>query len=160
MTKLFYSCPDKNQAKYVLKLGRIELSRFIKLITGHNGLFYFRSKIDPDISPICRFCLQDDETFYHLVTECPVHRDSRINIFKENIPLANTNTKWSVRDLLCFSDSRGIRDAIDGETALYLFGEDQNWFSDDDSETDGTQRRSKRPRRGGTPDPHERERSR
>ena len=43
MAKLFYPKPDSNQAKYVLKLGRIELSRFLRLISGHNGLFYFKS---------------------------------------------------------------------------------------------------------------------
>ena len=74
MTKLFYINPCKNQAKYILKLGRIELSRFIKIITGHNGLFYFKHRVDPQINPTCRFCLEQDETFYHLVTECPVHR--------------------------------------------------------------------------------------
>ena len=71
MTKLFYQKPDSNQAKYVIKLGRIELSRFFKIITGHNGLFYFRNKIDPVINSDCRFCLEADETFYHLATECP-----------------------------------------------------------------------------------------
>ena len=60
MTKLFYLKPDKNQAKYVLKLGRLEMSRFIKIITGHNGLFYFKHKVDPIINPVCRFCLEAD----------------------------------------------------------------------------------------------------
>ena len=71
MAKQFYDKPDSNQAKYILKLGRLELSRILRLLCGHNGLFYFKSRIDPDINPECRFCLEDKETFYHLVTDCP-----------------------------------------------------------------------------------------
>ena len=127
MTKQFYSRPDSNQAKYVLKLGRLELSRFIKIITGHNGLFYFKSRIDTEINSICRFCLDADETFYHLVTECPVHRLTRTDIFLDNIPY--TNTEWSVRDLLLFSQAHGIRQALEGDTSIRLYGEDHNWDS-------------------------------
>ena len=108
MTKLFLKGPNKNQAKYVLKINRIELSRYIKLITGHNGLFYFKSKIDRDISPICRFCLEDDETFHHLVTNCPRHRN---NIFLDEIPDFNSN--WAVRALISFSNLTGIGEALD-----------------------------------------------
>ena len=135
MTKLFYPKPDKNQAKYVLKLGRMELSRFIKHITGHNGLFYFKSKVDPQISPICRFCLEHDETFYHLVTDCPTHWAKRNEIFLDKPPI--TNMKWSVRALLVFSQAPGVREALEGQTNLHLYGEDHNWdstSSDDDDE--------------------------
>ena len=113
----------------------MEISRFIKLITGHNGLFYFKNKIDKEINNICRFCLGESETFYHLVTECPAHRQNRVDIFLDNLPI--TNTKWSVRDLLDFSYKPGIRDAIDGETGIHLFGEDHNWFSDESNSPAG-----------------------
>ena len=84
MSKLFYSKPDSNQAKYVLKLGRLELSRFLRLISGHNGLFYFKNKIDPEINAVCRFCLEADETFYHFITDCPAFLQSRREIFLDN----------------------------------------------------------------------------
>ena len=134
MTKLFYSKPDKNQGKYVLKLGRLELSRFIKIITGHNGLFYFKSKIDELINSECRFCLSAEETFYHLATDCPVHRQSREEIFLDKPPI--TNTKWSVRALLIFSQASGVREALDGDTDLHMFGEDHNWDSTTSSTMD------------------------
>ena len=134
MMKLFYGKPDENQAKYVLKLGRLELSRFIKLVTGHNGLFYFMNKVDPDINAICRFCLEEDETFYHLATECPALRQKQIEIFLDKLPI--TNTKWSVRDLLHFSYLPGICDAIEGSTSPDERGEDHNWDSSDVSATE------------------------
>ena len=138
MSKLFYKKPDSNQAKYVIKLGRLELSRFIKIITGHNGLFYFRSKIDPEINPECRFCLEKEETFYHLATECPVHRKNRNEIFLDNLPI--TDTRWSVRTLLIFSQVPGVREALDGSTDIQLYGEDHNWFNESiDEPNDGDQ---------------------
>ena len=159
MSKFFYKSPDINQAKYVLKLGRIEMSRFVKIITGHNGLFYFKNKIDKEINPQCRFCLEDVETFTHLLTDCPRFINKRREIFLD-LDL-KTNEKWSVRDLLSFSTSDGIREALDGDTSIGMFGdgwledgrnmiglenrsadgmenpdgEDHNWFSErDDSE--------------------------
>ena len=71
MGKLFYNGPDKNKAKYVCKLARARMARFIRVVSGHNSLFYFRNKIDADIKPTCRFCLEADETFEHIVNDCP-----------------------------------------------------------------------------------------
>ena len=120
MAKQFYTGPDSNQAKYILKLNRIELSRILRLISGHNGLFYFKNKIDGDINAICRFCLEAEETFFHLITECPVFFESRRQIFLED-PFDDKN-QWSVRDMLLFSHLPGVREAIDGQTDLKLFG--------------------------------------
>ena len=119
MAKLFYSGPDKNLAKHVYKLTRMELSRFVRITSGHNGLFYFKSKIDPEINPECRFCLDSDETFYHFVTDCPKLRLTRENIFLDQ-EITN-DMKWSVKKLLNFSTQAGVRDAIDGDTSLRLY---------------------------------------
>ena len=57
MAKIFYRKPDSNLAQKVLSLSRCELGRFLRLVSGHNGLFYFKSVIDGEISATCRFCL-------------------------------------------------------------------------------------------------------
>ena len=119
MAKLFYAKPDSIQAKYVLKLSRLELSRFLRLISGHNGLFYFKSKIDPEINAVCRFCLGADETFYHLITNCPAFFQSRRDICLDNT--IDMGEEWSVRNMLIFSYLPGVREAIDGQTNLGLF---------------------------------------
>ena len=121
MAKLFYDHPCPKQAKYVLKLGRLELSRFLRLVSGHNGLVYFKNKIDGDINPICRFCLDADETFYHFITSCPAFWESRREIFKDS-NIADNNQDWSVRNMIIFSNLPGVREAIDGQTELRLFG--------------------------------------
>ena len=74
LAKQFYSRPDSNVAKYAYKMDRLKLGRFLRLVAGHNGLNYFKSKVDPEISPLCRFCEEKDETFYHLVDNCPIFR--------------------------------------------------------------------------------------
>ena len=67
-TKLFYDSPNKNKSKYILKMGTHMLSTWIKSITGHNNLAYFQSKLNPEIDPTCRLCLQANETLHHLMT--------------------------------------------------------------------------------------------
>ena len=72
-TKLFYSSPNKNKSKYILKMGTYMLSTWIKSITGHNNLAYFQSKLNPEIDPTCRLCLQANETLHHLTVRPPPH---------------------------------------------------------------------------------------
>ena len=69
-TKLFYNSPSKNKSKHVLKMGTYMLSTWIKRITGHNNLAYFQSKLNPEIDPTCRLCLQANETLHHSMTNC------------------------------------------------------------------------------------------
>ena len=72
-TKLFYESPNK-KSKYILKMGTYMLNKWIKSITGHNNLAYFQSKLNPEIDPTCRLCLQANETLHHLMTECEATR--------------------------------------------------------------------------------------
>ena len=57
-TKLFYDSPNKNKLKSISKMGTYMLSTWIKSITGHNNLAYFQSKLNPEIHPTCRLCVQ------------------------------------------------------------------------------------------------------
>ena len=134
MGKLFYGRPDANKAKYVLKLTRVDLARFIKIISGHNGLFYFKNKVDSEINSICRFCLEEDETFHHLVTACPRFRLTRQDIFLDSD--IKNYLSWSVRDLLRFSHTGGIGEALDGGTGLNLYEYLQEVDSNESSVSD------------------------
>ena len=134
MGKQFYYGPDKLRAKQVLALSRGKLSRFIRIISGHNSLFYFRSLVDPDISPTCRFCLETDETFFHIINECPRFISARRDILR-NEPVGDDH-QWTVSDLLSFSFLPGVNDALEGDTRLELFGrslDDSGADSDSDS---------------------------
>ena len=120
MSKQFIPGPDSNKAKYLLKLSRAELGRILRLLSGHNGLFYFKHKVDNEICPTCRFCGEEDETFYHLATKCPCFSTTQRDIFLDKYPIINTD--WNVRDVLRFSYVPAIDDAIGGDTRLPLFG--------------------------------------
>ena len=57
------------------------LSTWIKSITGHNNLAYFQSKLNPEIDPTCRLCLQANETL-HLMTDCEATLSFQMDIMK------------------------------------------------------------------------------
>ena len=76
MSKLFYDGPDKNKAQKILQMSSYKVGRLVRLLSGHNNLNYFQNLID-GINPLCRLCEEEDETFDHWVTECPVMRIHR-----------------------------------------------------------------------------------
>ena len=112
MGKLFYKEPDKDKAKYVLKLSRIKLARFVRIISGHNSLSYFRNKVDEEVDPRCRFCEEEKEDFEHLVNDCPRFHEDRKDKFLGQI--VTNDHMWSVQTLLDFSYLPGINEALGG----------------------------------------------
>ena len=69
MSKVFYKSPDKQKAKYILKLSSYNAGRMVRLFSGHNNLGYFQNLLNPDVSPTCRLCEEETETFEHWITE-------------------------------------------------------------------------------------------
>ena len=78
-------------------MGTYMLSTWIKSITGHNNLANFHSKLNPEIDPTCRLCLQANETLHHLMTDCEATTSLQIDIMKNQIPLPDM--AWSVKDI-------------------------------------------------------------
>ena len=68
-------------------MGTHMLSTWIKIITGHNNLAYFQSKLNPEIDPTCRLCLQANEALHHLMTDCEATSSLQLDIMKNQIPL-------------------------------------------------------------------------
>ena len=99
-TKLYYNAPNKNKSNYILKMGTNMLSTWIKGITGHNNLAYFQSKLNAEIDPTCRLCLQSNETLHHLMTDCEATSSLQLDIMKNMIPLPDMT--WSVKDIIEF----------------------------------------------------------
>ena len=52
----FYGGPNPRKAKFVIKLARLELGRYVRVITGHNNLNFFQTKIGLANNPGCRLC--------------------------------------------------------------------------------------------------------
>ena len=98
MSKVFYKSPDKQKAKYILKLSSYNAGRMVRLLSGHNNLGYFQNLLNPDVSPTCRLCEEETETFEHWITECPVLRQARMDILKvvnvyQIIPVSYTHLR-------------------------------------------------------------------
>ena len=96
-SKSFYSGPNEGKAKFVYKLARLELGRFVRIITGHNNLNFFQTKLGLANDASCRLCGEADETITHFLHSCPCLLGPRREIFLDKIP--NSDMKWSVRDL-------------------------------------------------------------
>ena len=74
-----------NVSKVLLRLGRKDLSIMGQAITGHNRLNKHESKVNSEIDPTCRFCMEDEETAWHVVGQCPAFWKERRDIFKTHI---------------------------------------------------------------------------
>ena len=111
-TKSFYSRPCRNKAKYVYKLARLELGRFVRIVTGHNNLNFFQNKLGLSNVATCRFCGDGNETVTHILSVCSRFVSQRREIFSDKIP--NPDMKWSVRDLLNLSYMPGLNEAYEG----------------------------------------------
>ena len=54
-------------------------------------------KLNPEIDPTCRLCLQANETLHHLMTDCEATSTLQMDIMKNQIPLPDMT--WSVKDI-------------------------------------------------------------
>ena len=90
------------------------MRRLIEIVTEQNNLNYVQSKIYPeDVSELCRFCEEEDETFEHLLNECPCFIIARRDIM-QNVSIINT-INWNPKLLLTFSYISAIEDALSFE---------------------------------------------
>ena len=111
MSKYWYGNQDKFRAKEVCNLSRLQLGRFVRIITGHNALRYFNHVLDNSLSPACRLCSNADETFHHLATECTGTRHLRRQFFGDRDILQNM--EWDVHEVLEFSYADEINTLLD-----------------------------------------------
>ena len=58
------------------------------------------AKFNTEIDPICRLCLQANETLHHLMTDCEATTSLQLDIMKSKIPLPDMT--WSVKDINIF----------------------------------------------------------
>ena len=80
-TKIWFPGINKKATNSLIKLNRMELGTAIAMLTGHNRLKKHEAIVNQDDKDsLCRFCLEDDESAWHIIGECPaltsVRRDS------------------------------------------------------------------------------------
>ena len=109
MTKIFYPKPDSSRAKTILKLNRGKLKTLIELITGQNNLNYMNNKVFGS-EDLCRFCEEEEETFDHIINNCPCFCLNRYDLL-QNQPIVNT-LDWNPKTLLKFANIDSIKDVL------------------------------------------------
>ena len=114
-TKNFYPYPSKIKYEETGKLSRSSLATLVKIVTGQNNLNYLTNIIFPELSGLCRFCEEEDESFIHLVNECPVFLEKRIEIFKDEWPIENS-LAWTPSALVDFAYHPPIAEALAGRS--------------------------------------------
>ena len=117
MSKLFLKGVDRSRSKAAMKYGRAKLGNLIRILTGHNSLNYFTSKKEPEMDPMCRFCMEEDETFWHLATECPVFWREQMEHF--NVQDLKQGI-WKVDEILQFSEVTKIAMALEGYDGIWF----------------------------------------
>ena len=104
-TKLWFpqvNTDTKAKNKVLLSLSRIELSLAIQYITGFNRLYKHQKACNrmEDIDSTCRLCLEDEESAWHVVAECPAICHLRADAF--NVQLLQPESSWTPRQLVHF----------------------------------------------------------
>lgn len=106
---LYFPDSQPTFAKHIIQWPRLKLGRLIRAITGHNNLLYHLHNIQPDISPLCRFCLQDNEEFHHLQRQCPALYWDRHEITATN---PDHTDNWTPEQIVDFTFIPKINDAF------------------------------------------------
>ena len=111
-TKFFYPTQDKAKAKQVMAFNRLDLGRYIRIVTGHNNLLYHRNNVDPvNNDSICRFCIEDTETFIHFATDCPARwRERRDSLL---VYIGDSLMPWKPQQLLDLAFTDEIKQLLE-----------------------------------------------
>ena len=123
--KSFYGGPNPGKASFVYKLARMELGRLVRIVTGHNNLGFFQTKIGLAKTPLCRLCGGGDETITHFILACPRLLSFQKEVFLDDPPTADM--KWSVRKLIDFSYHPQINEAYEGTGAVGMDDLDESY---------------------------------
>ena len=101
-TRIWFPVTNKKKSKSLMYLNRQDLGNMVQMISGHDRLNRHESKSNTNISPNCRFCNWDNETFWHLIgdCQCPILLEPRKAIFQAYY--LEENPEWKPHQLLKF----------------------------------------------------------
>ena len=96
--------------KSILSLDRDTLSVVVQMITGHNFLRRQNFVVGDDEDSECRLCLEDEESSFHVIAECPALGNARLTVFGTHH--LEQPLKWSSQ-MLTFLRGRSIGRLLD-----------------------------------------------
>ncbi len=112
-TKQWFSTVNKSLSHSVLRTNRRIYSMLVQLITGHNFMRRHSELMDKSVSKECRLCLEEEETSFHIVAECPVLARTRLMVFGTHV--LNAPLTWSTPQVLSFLREAHIEYLLDPE---------------------------------------------
>ena len=115
-TKQWFPAIDKKKSFDALTLGRSRLSVLVQIITGHNFLKRHEALVNENDDAECRLCLEDDETTFHVLAECPALAEPRMQVFGSTIQAAPL--QWTIQELVSFVCRASINHLFDPTGAL------------------------------------------
>ena len=104
-TKLWFPKLDaesRAKSKTLVALSRENISLAIQFITGFNRLNKHQNTCNPMevTDPECRYCMEDDESAWHVLAECPALGPNRIDVF--DVPFLQHVPSWTTTQLVHF----------------------------------------------------------
>lgn len=90
-TKIFFPEPNLVISKYLLSMNRTKLCVIIQFYTGHACLKYHLYKMGLVEDPMCRLCIEDEETASHVALDCPALENVR-----REYELSNSEVRYSL----------------------------------------------------------------
>ena len=107
---------NKRKSKLLINQDRTTLGLIVQMLTGHTRLNRHESLINPEEEPNCRYCLQEEETPWHVIGACPRLMNVRLDCFGlrflEDIP------EWTPQQLLKFCQKANLKELNKGEATL------------------------------------------
>ena len=95
----------------IVSLGRKPISWLIQLLTGHNFMNRHEALVQQTEENECRLCLEDEESTFHIMAECPALARARQEIF--GIPFQRIPLQWSVKQVVSFVRETPIDSLLD-----------------------------------------------
>ena len=114
MTKIFYPRTHKGKSKSLINMSRKKSRRIIEIVPGQNNLHYIQNKVTSSEN-VCRFCEEEEETFHHLILECPCFYTDRTRIMKNK--LWEGTHHWKLDEIYEFSKIQSINKALNQDSS-------------------------------------------
>ena len=108
--EVFTESPMKSNLKVHTNIHKAKSSLIVQSKTARIGLasFLYRARVPDFDSPSCRCSSDVEETFNHLVFECPLYADERQRLL-EDLGSISGNGTWSMKEVFaCYKATRTV----------------------------------------------------
>jgi hypothetical protein len=101
-SKRFMEGPLIDQGDFLLSLSKVNLQKLCGVLTGHCRLNKHLTLIKIKNDATCEACMEDDESSFHVLAECPAYSWLRAKVFNKTILNETDMKSLSPKDLLRF----------------------------------------------------------